>query len=75
MQQADHVKQHACSDCHKLVELAFLRPDAPMHLCLQKEHSDDKLLHGAGLGAGVAMVLGNFMDICGAVLSPNWFVI
>ena len=45
--QAEHVKQHACSDYHKLAEHAFLRPDVPMRLYLQKDHSDDKLLHGA----------------------------
>ena len=45
--QAEHVKQHACSDCHKLAVQAFLRPDAPMRLFLQSCHSDDVLLRGA----------------------------
>ena len=45
--QAEHVKQHACSDCHKLAVQAFLRPDAPVRLYLQSCHSDDVLLRGA----------------------------
>ena len=45
--QAEHVKQHACSDIHKLAVHAFLRPDAPVRLSLQRDHSDDQLLHGA----------------------------
>ena len=45
--QAEHVKQHACSDGHKLAVHAFLRPDAPVRLFLQRDHSDDQLLHGA----------------------------
>ena len=45
--QAEHVKQHACSDCHKFAVQAFLRPDAPVRLTLQRDHTDDQLLHGA----------------------------
>ena len=42
--QAEHVKQHACSE---LAVQAFLRPDAPVRLSLQSCHSDDVLLRGA----------------------------
>ena len=35
--QAEYVKQHACSDCHKLGEQAFLMPDEPVRLSLQRE--------------------------------------
>ena len=45
--QAEYVKQHACSDCHKLGEQAFLMPDEPVRLSLQRDHSDDRLLSGA----------------------------
>ena len=39
------VKQHACSDCHKLAVQAW--PDASVRLYLQSCHSDDVLLRGA----------------------------
>ena len=45
--QAEYVKQHACSDCHKLGEQAFLMPDEPVRLSLQRDYSDDRLLSGA----------------------------
>ena len=45
--QAEHLKQHACPDAHKLAVQAFLRPDEPVHLVLQGSHSDDRLLAGA----------------------------
>ena len=35
--QAEYVKQHACSDCHKLGEQAFLMPDEPVRLSLQRD--------------------------------------
>ena len=44
--QAEYVKQHACSDCHKLGEQAFLMPDEPVRLSLQRDISDDRLLSG-----------------------------
>ena len=45
--QAEHVKQHACTDNHKLAEQAWLRPDEPVCLGLQASYSDDGLLAGA----------------------------
>ena len=45
--QAEHVKQHACTDNHKLAEQAWLRPDEPVCLGLQASYSDDCLLAGA----------------------------
>ena len=45
--QAEYVKQHACSDCHKLGEQAFLMPDEPVRLSLQRDYYDDRLLSGA----------------------------
>ena len=44
--QAEHVKQHACSDNHKLAEQAWLRPDEPVCLALQASYSDDRFLAG-----------------------------
>lgn len=45
--QAEHVRQHACSDIHKLALQAWLRPDAPIRLALQMSPSDDHLLSGS----------------------------
>ena len=45
--QAEHVKQHATYDVHKLAEVAFLRPDEPVTLQLQASYDDDRLLAGA----------------------------
>ena len=45
--QAEHVKQHACTDNHKLAEQAWLRPDELVCLGLQASYSDDRLLAGA----------------------------
>ena len=45
--QAEHAKQHACTDAHKLAEQAWLRPDELVCLGLQASYSDDRLLAGA----------------------------
>ena len=45
--QAEHIKQHACSDVHKLAVQAYCRPDEPVRLALQRTGSDDRLLSGA----------------------------
>jgi len=45
--QAEHLKQHACSDVHKLAEKMFLQPAAPIVLSLQAQEADDRLLSGA----------------------------
>ena len=45
--QAEHIKQHACSDTHKLAVQAHLRPEEPVRLALQRTRDDDSLLSGA----------------------------
>ncbi len=45
--QAEHLKQHACSDVHKLACQAFLSPHSPVVLALQADERDDRLLSGA----------------------------
>ena len=45
--QAEHVKQHAHYDLHKVAVAAFLRPDEPVRFAMQATLDDDRLLHGA----------------------------
>ena len=45
--QAEHVKQHAHYDSHKIAERAYYRPDEPLKLTMQASQSDDRLLAGA----------------------------
>ena len=45
--QAEHIKQHAHYDVHKLAERAYYQPDRPLALTLQASEEDDALLAGA----------------------------
>ena len=45
--QAEHVKQHAHYDVHKLAERAYFNPGVPVTLTLQSCEEDDILLSGA----------------------------
>ena len=45
--QAEHIKQHAQYDLHKIAERAYYRPDEPVSLAMQKSDADDRLLAGA----------------------------
>ena len=45
--QAEQIRQHACSDMHKLAVQAFLCPGEPAVLGLQADAADDDLLRGA----------------------------
>ena len=45
--QAEHIKQHAQYDLHKVAERAYYRPDEPVRLALQASDGDDRLLAGA----------------------------
>ena len=45
--QAEHIKQHAHYDVHKLAERAYYQPDSPLTLTLQASEEDEALLAGA----------------------------
>ncbi len=45
--QAEHVRQHATSETHRLAVAHFLRPDAPIQFLLQETVEDEGLLRGA----------------------------
>lgn len=45
--QAEHLRQHAHSDVHKVAMQAYFRPDEPVVLALQANSEDDEVLRGA----------------------------
>ena len=45
--QAEHIKQHAHYDVHKIAERAYLQPDKPLYVEMQASEEDDALLSGA----------------------------
>ena len=44
---ASHLRKHGVGDNHRLAELAWLQPDAPVQLQLQANLQDDALLRGS----------------------------
>jgi len=45
--QAEHIRQHQDYDVHRVGVLAWLRPDEPVYLAMQRTLSDDSLLAGS----------------------------
>lgn len=45
--QSEHLRQHCECDAHRVAVLAWLRPDAPPNMELQRTLDDDRLLAGA----------------------------
>ena len=45
--QAEHIRQHQNYEVHRVAVLAWLRPDEPVSLALQRSVDDDRLLAGS----------------------------
>ena len=44
--QSEHIREHAEKDCHRVAVLAWIQPELPVPLTLQRSIEDDELLAG-----------------------------